>query len=275
MKRKRLLLWILLGILGLSLTYCYWAFPRQRRISQAGPAPVVGGQGANRGPVRQPAAVAEDTRLHLELLKGAEGGSIPGYKRNIFGSVEPPPPPPPPAPKVAAPPAGPPTPPPVATPVQQELAHFNFLGYLEKDGKKTVFLSRDQNLFLVHQGSRFGARQEFTVTELTPEKLVIQTDNDSRQIVVPLVENQPLIPSFRPGGTETRGGSLSPTLPRGSFTAPQRPGVLPPGTPATGRNPARPDLGSPPVSAPPPAPVGVTPDRSSSGSPAAIHEVGQ
>ena len=272
MKRKRLLLWILLGILGLSLSYCYWAFPRQQRISTPQPQPAAGRKAMGPVPTRQAAAPIEDTRLHLELLK-ARDGSFPGYKRNIFGSVEPPPPPPP---KIAVPPVvqAPPPPPPVAIPVQQELAHFNFLGYLDKDGRKTVFLSRDQTLFLVNKGTRFGDQQQFTVTELTPEKLVIQTANDDRQIVVPLLENQPLIPLFHPGRSVRRGGG-PPIFPSGRVFPPRTPVVPPPqggGVPQNHENPA---VESPPASAPLPGQDGLTPVSPLPESPTGTNEVGQ
>jgi hypothetical protein len=272
MKRKRLLLMILLGILGLSLAYCYWAFPRQQRISTP---PAQSGAGRKTvGPVaaRQAAAPVEDTRLHLELLK-AGNASFPGYKRNIFGSVEPPPPPPP---KVVAPPVveAPPPPPPVAMPVQQELAHFDFLGYLDKDGRKTVFLSRDQTLFLVTKGTRFGDQQQFTVTELTPEQLVIQAENDDRQIVVPLRENQPLIPVFHPGRPIPRGGG-SPIFPTRRVFTPRAPVVPSPPGDEVPQNHENPAVESPPDSAPLPGQDGFTPVSPLPASPTGANEVGQ
>ena len=171
--------------------------------------------------MRQPVTPVKDTRLHLELLKVDEG-AFPGYKRNIFGSVEPPPPPPP---KVVPPPAGRRGGTAAARllpPVQEELAQFNFLGYLEKDGRKTVFLSRDHTLYLVNQGTRFGDQQEFMATELTPERLVIQSAKDDRQIVVPLVENQPLIPLFHPGSGGSREAAPRLGSPAGGLSSRHR-----------------------------------------------------
>ena len=283
MKRNRLLLYILLGILGLSLTYCYWAFPRQQRISPQQGRSAASRQGTGKVSVRQSVTPVKDTRLHLELLK-VDDGAFPGYKRNIFGSVQPPPPPPPskvvPLPAAgtaAAPPPGP-------IPVQEELAQFNFLGYLEKDGRKTVFLSRDHTLYLVNQGTRFGDQQEFTATELTPERLVIQSAKDDRQIVVPLVENQPLIPLFHPGSGGTRGSGSAARFPRGRYVAPSSP-VVPP--PAAAEPPQEHDVpepvssqehenpaAEPPIFSPFPAPGGLTP-TSPAGAPADANEVGK
>ncbi|AMV72776.1 hypothetical protein JCM30471_12920 [Desulfuromonas carbonis] len=212
MKRKPLILLLLLICLGLSIAYSYWASPRQERIPRQNPP------GKERPlptrlttPKGDPAV--DDTHLHLELFQVNEG-TFPGYKRNIFGSVEPPPPPPPPPPKVVSAPvvaAPPPPPPPQPTPVvQRELARFRFLGYLEKDQEKTVFLSRDKDLYLVKKGTRFGDRQEFTVGELTATRLVIQVAGDSRKIEIELAENQPLIPQFGTGGGNKTGRSPTP-----------------------------------------------------------------
>jgi hypothetical protein len=283
MKRNRLLLYILLGILGLSLAYCYWAFPRQQRISPQQGHSAAGRQGTGKVPARRSVTPVKDTRLHLELLK-VNGGAFPGYKRNIFGSVQPPPPPPP---KAVPPPAAGTVvpPPPGPTPVQEALAQFSFLGYLEKDGRKTVFLSRGHTLYLVNQGTRFGDQQEFTVTELTPERLVIQSAKDDRQIVVPLVENQPLIPLFHPGGGGSRGRSSAARFPSGRFVAPPAPVVPPPAEvepPQEHDNPAvappreheNPAAAPSTIFAPFSAPGGLTP-TSPAGAPADANEVGK
>lgn len=266
MKRKRLLLTILLGVFILSLGYCYWAMPRQQRVAQSGTAgesavarPAVVQGTAVRG--RQLQRKVDDTRLHLEWLED-DAGRFPGYKRNIFGTVQPPPPPPvpvktKPAPVTAPPP---PPPPPVVQPVQQELAHFNFLGYLEKDGEKTVFLGRDEHLYLVKRGGRFGPDGKFLVTELSPERLVIRVAGDSREIVVPLVENQPLIPQFRAGG----GTASSP-----------RPGVSPRFSPGAVTNgiPLPPGNATIPASPPVPA-TGEAPSGNSTPEPPAVPNEG-
>ncbi len=283
MKRKRFLLYILLGIFGISLAYCYWAFPRQQRISPQQSHSETVSKRAGKARVRQPVTPVEDTRLHLELLKPGEG-AFPGYQRNIFGSVEPPPPPPPKA--VAPPPAGASAPPPpVSAPVQETLAQFNFLGYLEKGGRKTVFLSRDHTLYLVHQGTRFGDQQEFMVTELTPERLVIQTPDDDRQIVIPLVENQPLIPLFHAGSGGNRSGHTPVRFPRGPYVPPPAP-VVPPGEqvepPQEHENPAAapPQEHENPAAAPsttlePFSAPGGLPPTSPAGAPADANEVGK
>jgi hypothetical protein len=79
--------------------------------------------------------------------------------------------------------------------VKQELARFTFLGFLEKENVKTVFLSSGEEIFLVKKGRTFGEGNEFYVTDLTPERLTIRHREDPRLITIPLVEQEPLVPS--------------------------------------------------------------------------------
>ena len=185
MKRKRLLLILLLILLGMASWYAYRTMPHQQRISSS----------SDRSP--SAAAVAEEeTGLQLQLLKERDA-TFPGYRRNIFGSVLPPPPPPKPepkpGPKTEPKPEPVPAPPPrPAQPLREALARFTFLGYLEKDGTRTVFLQRDQDLFVVKKGSRFGPDQKFQVVGMSPEQMIIRQAGDDRDITVPLTENQSL-----------------------------------------------------------------------------------
>lgn len=262
MKRKPLLLIILLLVLALAVGYAFWATPRQQRVNPASrQAP------GDTTPTAKGLQAPREDGVRLDLLE-EKTDRFPGYSRNIFGSILPPPPPSKPvvkAPPVAA--AAPaPSPPPAAAapaaPVLPQLASFTFLGYLEKGGEKTVFLSQDDELFVVKKGDRFGADKEFQVVGLTPEELVIAVRGESRQITVPLVENQPLIPAFKAGK-----GGRSPAAGRPSFPRPSlnmhlaRP--APPALPATGAPevPApggqqAPEPGSSDIQPPEPAPPG-------------------
>ena len=198
MNRKRLLLLILLGGLGLSLGYAWWATPRQEH---AVGKPLAADRPRMASGTGQ--ATVEEGRVRLDLLKPEEEG-YPGSIRNIFGSIQPPPPPAPPRsvptvpPVAVAPPPAPAVviapPPSAADLAQRELARFTFLGYLEKGGEQTVFLSGNNELFLAKKGSRFGRNQEFIVAGLTPEKLIVRQADDPREIVINLVEKAPLVP---------------------------------------------------------------------------------
>jgi hypothetical protein len=95
-----------------------------------------------------------------------------------------PPPPPPPPSSTPAPP------PPPISPVRAEMAKFTFLGFLKKEGRKTIFLSKGNEIILVKKGDKIDNR--FEVTNLTDEALTITSTTESGQIVIPLVENSPL-----------------------------------------------------------------------------------
>lgn len=197
MNRQRLVLAGLLIVLVLAIISSVVRFPRQQAAQQAA---IPTGQGATgtRG-----GAAAADTRVRLDLLR-KDQARFTGFRKNIFapifrdlGKLPPvkpviPAPPPPPPPPVAAGPA--------VSAVEQELAQFTFLGFLEKDRKKTVFLARNKELFLVKKGDRIANRYE--ATSITADALTIRVlGGESTEIVIPLVEQQTLRPSSRQGGT--------------------------------------------------------------------------
>lgn len=234
MNRQKLLLLILVGILALALGYAYRATPRQEKVS---------GEDRRRPAATRPEAAAkpaapvEETRVRLELLTRANEDS-PGFKRNIFRFRQPAPPPPPPVP------SPPPPPPPPAAPVeaapameetQRELARFTFLGFLLKEGVKTIFLSANEEIFVVKKGDRFGKEKRFLVTDLTPELLTIRLNGDPRSIAVPLLEQTPLVPGV-PGAAAAplrRPPVTGAPMPRRGFPPPSGTGgIRPPVEPA-------------------------------------------
>jgi hypothetical protein len=198
MNRQKLLLILLLGLFVLALAYAYRTTPRQSQVSEVDP---------RRPASTRPEAAAgrsvsaAEPRVQLELLVREDDASL-GFKRNIFRFRQSAtaPLPPPPVPTVALLPPPPPPTPPVAAARQNELARFTFLGFLLKDGVKSIFLSSNEEIFVVRKGDRFGNNKRFLVTELTPERLTIRQDYDPRPIIIPLVEQAPLVeaPSFSP-----------------------------------------------------------------------------
>lgn len=173
-------------------------------------------------PAVQPAAPARPQPPARPRPQGGEGAvdlallereqpRFSGYKRNIFSpifrdEVKPPPfkplpPPPKPVAKLPAPlpqPAAPPPPPPPPPPSPEELARqaaeaelskFTFLGFLKKDGQRTVFLSKNNEIFLAKKGSTLG---QFQVAELTEDAITIRSPLGGRELVIPLVENRAL-----------------------------------------------------------------------------------
>jgi hypothetical protein len=220
MSRQKRLLAVLAGLFVLALVYAFWAMPRQQRVATTVEPP------PRRPAVETPvAAPAEGTRVRLDLLS-RDRERFAGYQRDIFNYPRPAPPPPP--PRVEKPPVPPPVisePAFVPPEVKQELARFTFLGFLEKEDVKTVFLSSGEEIFLVKKGRNFGEGNEFHVTDLTPERLIIRHGEDPRVITIPLVEQEPLVPSVpsratrparRPGADFGR-----PNRPNGSFMLPE------------------------------------------------------
>ncbi len=203
MKRKKLILGILLlGLTG-ALVYAYLATPRQQRVASVAKARP---EQQRRSPAAAKSQPAAEGRLRLDLLERPKA-SFPGYKRDIFGSWQVVPPRPKSPPVVKAPP--PPPPPPRTLPTapprfvepvrRQPLARFSFLGFLEKEGSRIVFLSRDNELFVVKSGERFGQKKEFLVTAITDEKMTIEQQGIAGVITVPLIEEKPLRQVFKAG----------------------------------------------------------------------------
>ncbi|SNB45281.1 hypothetical protein [Geobacter sp. DSM 9736] len=210
MNRQKLILAILVVLLILSLVYSFWRMPRQQAADTKKGAPSVAP--AQRRPIKpaagaQSAAAApqkrDDRKLHLDLLDSAPP-AFAGFRRNIFqpifreeAKVAPSPPPAPPVRRLPVPPPPPISPPPPAppaaaepTPVQREMARFTFLGFLKKDNRKTIFLSSNNEIFLVKKGDKIAGKYE--VSNITDEALSISILPDGGEIVIPLVENKPL-----------------------------------------------------------------------------------
>ena len=192
MNRKRLLLAALLGLLGLSLAYAYWAMPRQEQAPPRAAAPRPAAKAASPGKVvSQPAA----NRLHLGLLDQTEQ-PFPGSGRDIFrfqGRWSP-------VPTVAEVPpekvVPPPPPPPPPTPqelLRQALASYKVLGFLEKGGVRSLFLTDGKDVLVIKPGERFGSRGNFIASEITAKELVVAQKSDpSVTVRLPLgdVRNQ-------------------------------------------------------------------------------------
>ncbi len=192
MSRQRLFLLLMLGLLGLALGYAYWATPRQQRVA-GGPAKPAG----TAAPRSTSTAEVPKGTLRLDLLEREEA-DFPGFSRDLF-DLKKPKPPAPATPPVAAP--SPFKPMPVAAPVDQEagsvaraLGQFVFLGFLQKDGTKTLFLGNQGEIFVAKKGDAFGKQKEFVIAEVGTETLTIRQESGPGVITVSLVEQRPLAP---------------------------------------------------------------------------------
>lgn len=201
MNRQKLALFLLLLVFVGTIAASFLRSPREQRV-----ATLKYRTGAVATEVRKPLAKGEapEAVLHLELLS-REFPRFAGFRRNLFTpifreEVKPPPfkalPPPPkpvklppPQPQAASlpPVPAPPTPEQIA---DSELAKFTFLGFLEKNGEKTVFLSSNNEIFLAKKGSSLGGK--FQVTGLSDDALTIRSLAGGRELVIPLVENRTL-----------------------------------------------------------------------------------
>ncbi len=196
MTRQKLILAVLLLILALAFWYAYWASPRQERVASA-----VGSQAKVKRTheVQTAPMLTDKRRVRLEILeRGIDAFSEP--RRDIFRLVQPRPIVATPPPRVTVPQ---PTPPPVSPPVQvvspalvpQAAVRFTALGYLEKEKVKTVFLSLENEIFIVKEGDLFGKNKEFEAEEITDEKIVIRHGSGTFPITIPLIDTTPSAPS--------------------------------------------------------------------------------
>lgn len=199
MNRQKLTLFVLLILLVLAVVWSVTRLPRQATVDKLKYAP---GQPAPAPRPATPAAGKPPDRsagrtLRLDLLD-QDRPDFKGYRRNIFkpvfvdeikllkqkaAAVRP----------VVAPPVQPVKTIPVALPAmppRQELPRFTLLGFLQKDSRKTVFLARDKDIFLVKKGDTFGGR--FMATAITDQALTIKVNDTGEEIVIPLIEHSPL-----------------------------------------------------------------------------------
>jgi len=219
MNRKKLALLVALVLLILAVGWSYFATPRYKTVAP-GTAPArktattarvsTATKNTAAAPsaavVAKPAAQSDERILKLDLLEREQSG-FKGYRRNIFkpvfadeikvmkqkaAAIKPLPIPPVAVVTPKQVPVVPPVDPKVA---QQEemkktLAQFKFLGFLKKDNRKTIFLSKDKEIVLVRKGERFAKLYE--ATSITEQALTIKVIETGEEIIIPLTENKSL-----------------------------------------------------------------------------------
>ena len=231
MNRKRVILAALLGVLALCLVYAYVATPR---LEKAPPRTVSQRVRTEPKPTGDLKAKEVSERIDFDFLT-VEGGDFPAAKRDIFHFVQRRPAPPV---AVVKPPVVEPVQPKPVVPievVQQSLSRFTFLGFLEKSGEKTVFLSSSGKLFLAKRGENFGADREFQVADIVGNILKVRHEGRDGLLEIPLIEQQKLNASVSaPAKLPPRPGASS--QPGRRILTP-RPGVVRPGTPQDGEQP--------------------------------------
>ena len=191
MNRKRVILGALLGVLAICLVYAYLATPRLEKAP-----PRAADQRKQPANEKSPEVDEKESRGRIDFAYlTLEPQEFTGAQRDIFRFGRRPlvktAPPPPIVQKEAPKPVIMPKVVPVEV-VQKSLSQFTFLGFLEKDGEKTVFLSSSGDLFLVKQGERFGARQEFLVDQIDNKLLKVRHTGREGLIEIQLIEKQKL-----------------------------------------------------------------------------------
>jgi hypothetical protein len=215
MNRQKLVLLIVVIVLVLAVILSFVFAPRQKTVSTLKSAPgqikplekaptvsVVRPAETSVKPAAKPPVALEERTLRLDLLEREQSG-FKGYRRNLFKplftdeiklmkqrSVAFKPLPVPPVAVVAQKPL--PVQPSMVQPEshQSTLAQFTFLGFLKKDKRTTIFLSKDKEIVLVRKGETFAKRYE--ATAITDQALTIRVTDTGEEIVIPLTENRPL-----------------------------------------------------------------------------------
>jgi len=202
MNRQKIVLALLLVAFAIALAYSFMGRPRQKSVEKLKYTP-----GMRVDAYRTINRARDDKKLHLELLD-RDTPRFTGFRRNIFRPVylnemqlaSIPLKPLKPAP--TAPP--PPLPPPVEkTPAQvamEEVGQFAFLGYLQKDNRRTVFLTKNNEIFLVKKGDKVVGKYE--VADISENMLRITLAPGGEQVDIPLQQNRPLAQGAAPA---TRG----------------------------------------------------------------------
>jgi len=187
MNRQKLILSLLLIALALSIGYAFWKSPRQGSVAKRKYVP---GAAAGKAPGK-PAAAAGDKRVRLDLLEGG-AATFSGFRRNIFkpifmGEAE--------LAALAARPAAKkiakavPPPPPAPYVPPKDIAKLTFLGFLQKEGRKKVFLSNNSEIFVVKLGDSVAGR--YQLVKLTDDYLTLRSTVTGDETVIPIAESRP------------------------------------------------------------------------------------
>ncbi|HTP64010.1 MAG TPA: hypothetical protein VMJ66_01370 [Geobacteraceae bacterium] len=192
MDRRKLILAVVLVIFAGAVVYAFLHQPPRRTVDKLKYT-----TGMKAEVPRNVPGAPDDKRLHLDLLD-REMPRFSGFKRNIFRPIFSgdmklallPRTPAKPQLPVPPPPAPPPPPPTPAQQAMEDVGHFTFLGFLQKENRKIIFLTRDNEIFLVKKGDKLAGK--YDVSSITDEALTINLAGTGEQIVIPLMENRAL-----------------------------------------------------------------------------------
>jgi len=192
MNRKRMILAVLMVILAFCMLYAYIATPRLEKAPPRQEVKRVRSVKADSDKKEE----KSESRIDFSYLS-EDVQDFPGASRDIFNfkvkRVQTKRPPVVSSPPVVTPQEVVPIQRPVAPVdvVNKSLSQFTFIGFLEKEGEKTVFLSSNGNLYLVKSGERFGVDQEFYVESIVGDILRVNHKSQGT-IELKLIEQQKL-----------------------------------------------------------------------------------
>ncbi len=227
MNRKRIVLAGLLVILALCLVYAYLAMPRLEkappRTAATREKPLTATASGRTADTSSRIAFGEPASEPLEF-SGAERDIFRFKQRRQVQSAAK-------LPVVTPPPDATATPEvpstdtvPFAT-VQAELSRFTFLGFLEKAGERSVFLTSGGTLFIAKPAETFGVESEFTVAAIDGNILKVKRAGNDSLVEIPLIERQHLAASVSAPARLAPLSSPAGAMPLRSFTPRPKPAV--------------------------------------------------
>jgi hypothetical protein len=199
MSRQKMVLALLLVIFAISVAYSLLRRPQQRTLDKLKYTPGVKADSA-----RITDRSLDGRKLRLDLLD-RELPRFSGFHRNIFRPIFSDEmhlpsvaakhvlPVSPPQPVIAPPPV-------VKSPAQvamEDVGRFTFLGYLQKGNRRTIFLTKDNEIILLRKGDKISGKYE--VAAISEEVMTIKLLQGGEQIVIPLQQNRTLGRGTAPG----------------------------------------------------------------------------
>jgi len=230
MKNSQILLFLLIIGLAASLYYAWQNMPAVKYAA------------TDKGPAAQKVGYAASKALQSDSfdLSGGEQRRFVNPRRNLFSQLYPPPPvskptvsvrpvEPPPPPVVVAPVEPHPIPVPIRS-ISNPMPSFQVLGFLEKSGQLTAFLSLQGEIYLVKQDQSFAG--EFRVADLNLEHIRIVRVSGVGEVTLPLRNKSDSVSSSAAGVNSVmqsnRQGSRQVSQPVPPFSPPESLPVMPP-----------------------------------------------
>jgi hypothetical protein len=186
MNRQKTILFALVGVLILAISYAYFQYPRQSRFSGVAKVPRADSRQAVRG--KTGTAKENQFRIRFDWLKS--GKPFSGAKQDLFGPL-----------------FGTKKPLPLASanktssfpkiPKTVEAAKvytppLEFLGFLMSEKKRTFFFSQGEDIFVAKKGEKFGKQKEFKIAHVSSKEINIQKQGEADFLTLSLIAKAPI-----------------------------------------------------------------------------------